>query len=142
MLAALATSPEITSYRNFNLCPHCILHGLDSLLSRLSEGVPMISRSDGQNYHLLLADQPMPYPAERQAPSTKQVSICFWYSHIDKGSTTLTSVVLLKSDHSEFGSFFRKVEHVADLLAERLLHHSELATMYNFDDCNLAESKY
>ncbi|HEY1482078.1 MAG TPA: hypothetical protein VGF19_05070, partial [Candidatus Acidoferrum sp.] len=51
-------------YRNFNLCPHCVLQGQQAILCRLCEGIPMISRSDGKLFHLLLADHPIPYPAE------------------------------------------------------------------------------
>ncbi len=142
MTALLATSPETTTYRNFNLCPHCIFHGLDSLLCRLCEGVPMISRSDGQNFHLLLADKPWPYPAERLAKKSKMVSVCFWYSHIGSGSTTLTTVVLLTRGDSEYASFFRKIEYVADLLAEQLLLHPPLSTLYKFDEHNLVEALF
>ena len=61
------SSPQLEpiTYRNFNLCPHCVFHGEQSLLCRLCEGIPMISRSDGKTFHLLLADYPARYPAER-----------------------------------------------------------------------------
>jgi hypothetical protein len=142
MLALLATSPQTTTYRNFNLCPHCIFQGRDSLLRRLCEGIPMISRSDGQSFHLLLADKPLPYPAERCAKKSKMVSICFWYSHIGSGSTTLTTVVLLTRGDSEYASFFRKIEHVADLLAAQLLERPQLPTLYKFDEHNLVEAMF
>ena len=45
-------SPELEpiTYRNFNVCPHCILHGKQSLLCRRCEGIPMISRSDEKHF--------------------------------------------------------------------------------------------
>ena len=70
--------PSQTEFRNFNVCPHCESNGEEALLSRLSEGIPMISRSDGKTFHLLLADRPLPYPAERGEQVTPTVSVCFW----------------------------------------------------------------
>jgi hypothetical protein len=64
---------EPITYRNFNVCPHCILHGKQSLLCRLCEGIPMISRSDGKTFHLLLADHPAQYPAERTPAIQKRL---------------------------------------------------------------------
>lgn len=61
----IAERPPVASapYRNFNLCPHCASTGHPALLGRLCECLPMISRSDGQTFHLLLADRPLPYPS-------------------------------------------------------------------------------
>jgi hypothetical protein len=106
MLAPVDTSVQADYFRNFNLCPHCNVQGRDSLLFRMREGMPMISRSDGRSFHLLLADQPSPYPAEIDSKMTKQVSICFWYSHIKGGSVTQTSVVVLSDDVSESSTLF------------------------------------
>ena len=58
---------EHVAHRNFNLCPHCIHHGEPGLLCRLCESMPMISRSDGKTFHVLLADRPLAYPQERQS---------------------------------------------------------------------------
>jgi hypothetical protein len=33
-------APPPVEYRNFNLCPHCELQGLDPVLLRLTEGIP------------------------------------------------------------------------------------------------------
>ncbi len=79
--AAYPQVPEI-AYRNFNLCPHRAFNGQQALLCRLCEGLPMISRSEGETFHLLLADQPLPYPIEVTAGTTRQVSLRFWYSHV------------------------------------------------------------
>lgn len=59
-------SVPLETFRNFNLCPHCQSRGEEGLLCRMCEGVPMISRSDGKHFHLFLADQPVPYPAEKR----------------------------------------------------------------------------
>jgi hypothetical protein len=48
----------------------------------------MISRSDGKTFHLLLADRPLPYPAERGEHPTQTVSVCFWYVYGADRDTT------------------------------------------------------
>jgi len=133
--------PEIT-YRNFNLCPHCVLHGQQAVLCRFCEGLPMISRSDGETFHLLLADRPLPYPIERAAGSTHQVSVCFWYSHIRQLKSTFSTVVILSESRTNHPAVFRRIEMVADLLAEELARHGRLADFYELfeDSSSLAAS--
>jgi hypothetical protein len=64
-------------YRNFNEYPHCALHGKQSLLCRLCEGIAMISRSDGKTFHLLLADYPARYPAATASGNTEK-NLCMF----------------------------------------------------------------
>ncbi len=125
---------EIT-YRNFNLCPHCVLLGQQALLARLCEGLPMISRSDGKTYHLLLADRPLPYPIELASGPAQKVSVCFWYSHVHQPKTTFSTIVILPDPRTCHPAVFRRIEMVADLLAEQLTRHGRLADFYElFDD--------
>lgn len=127
------------AYRNFNLCPHCASLGQQMLLGRLSEGLPMISRSDGQHFHLLLADRPLPYPLEKSAGPTKKVSVCFWYSHVRRPKCTLSCIVILSGTRTNHPSLYRKIESVADLLTEELLREGNLADVYEyFEDAAIA----
>jgi hypothetical protein len=142
MSTQVAPFTETTSYRNFNLCPHCDLQGQDSLLERLSEGVPMISRSDGWSFHLLLADEPQAYPAESDSADTNLVSVCFWYSHVNSGSATRTSIVLIPEGEYGYAAFFRRIEQVADLLAARLGKFAALETLYRLEGDRLEETSY
>jgi len=123
---------EHVTHRNFNLCPHCIHHGEPGLLSRLCESMPMISRSDGKTFHVLLADRPLAYPQERQSDAPDGVSVCFWYCHEDTGSTTHAVVVLLPQVHLDQQVLFRVIDSVADFLATELLHSHHLASLYRF----------
>ena len=107
------------------------------MLRRLREGIPMISRSDGKTFHLLLADRPVPYPAERKAGPSKLVSICFWYAHIAHGNQTSTSIVILPEARHRRGAFYRSVEVVADLLTATLRHTPRLSKIYDFSDGEL-----
>jgi len=123
---------EHVAHRNFNLCPHCIHRGEPGLLSRLCESMPMISRSDGQTFHVLLADRPLAYPQERHSDAPDCVSLCFWYCHIATGSTTHALVVILPQARLDQPVLFRVIDSVADLLAAELLRTNHLASLYQF----------
>jgi hypothetical protein len=95
----------------------------------------MISRSDGETFHLLLADRPLPYPIERTAGSTQQISVCFWYSHVRQPKLTFSTVVVLSDSRTLHPAVFRRIETVADLLAEELARHGSLGDFYElFED--------
>ncbi len=83
-----------TEYRNFNMCPHCEWWGVEPTLYRMSKSMPMISRSDGRNFHLLLADRPLPFPVEKDGPADR-VSLCFCYVYENDRSIAGSTVVLL-----------------------------------------------
>lgn len=121
--------PE-AGFRNFNLCPHCARNGRQALLCRLCEGLPMISRSDGHTFHVLLADRPLPYPIERETGPTRKLSVCFWYSHVHQPDCTFSTIVILAGSRANHPALFRKIELVADLLAEELGRSEKLAEVY------------
>jgi hypothetical protein len=123
-----------TSFRNFNLCPHCLFHKQPALLQRLCEGMPMISRSDGQSFHFLLADRPLPYPLERSSGLTKKTSISFWYTPLNDFARTLSTIVIMAGPPKNNASLFRKIETIADLLAQELLLRGRLAGLYELFD--------
>jgi hypothetical protein len=116
------SSPQLepVTYRNFNVCPHCTLHGKQSLLCRLCEGIPMIALSDGKTFHLLLADYPARYPAESASGNTEKTSVCFWYSHVSDPGSTCSTVVILRDSGLTYAGLFRLIETAADLLAKQL----------------------
>jgi hypothetical protein len=126
------TEGEEIAYRNFNLCPHCEAQGEPATLCRMRESLPMISRSDGETFHLVLADRPRPYPNERSAGTTHEVSVCFWYSHLNDADETHSTIVILPASDSNCPTLFRTIETVADLLAAELGRHRQLAEFYEF----------
>lgn len=105
-------------YRNFNLCFHCMTAGREPTLWRYCEGFPMISRSDGDTFHLVLADRPRPYPAERSVRNTFYHSLCFSYEHELFGGTR-ASIVLIEARKCGL-SLYRQIEDIADSLAAEL----------------------
>jgi len=134
--------PSQTEFRNFNVCPHCERNGEEALLSRLSEGTPMISRSDGRNFHLLLADRPLPYPMESGEGPTRMTSVCFWYAYGAGKSATKSTVVLFECCADPKERLFRQIEFVADVLAGELLRRRQLAVFYNLQGDSILELSY
>lgn len=134
--------PSQTEFRNFNVCPHCEWNGEEALLSRLSEGIPMISRSDGRNFHLLLADRPLPYPAERNEGRTLKASACFWYLYRAGRSATKSTVVLFECAFGGKANIYRQIEFIADVLAEELVRRQSLAVFYNMQGDRILELAY
>lgn len=134
--------PFKIEFRNFNLCPHCEQQGQDPLLQRLTEGIPMISRSDGKNFHLLLADRPLAYPAERAAGPAQRLSLCFWYSQASGTSVTKSSLVLIPADLKKDPKIFRVIEFIADLLTDKLLQQQAIGAFYDLQGITLREISY
>lgn len=101
----------------------------------------MISRSDGETFHLLLADKPRPHPEERGSLPGGSLSLCFWYSN-GKSRETKSAVVLLDGANSEGTSLFRRIEEVADLLAAKLAAGEPISTLYRLAWGELRELAY
>jgi hypothetical protein len=134
--------PSQTEFRNFNVCPHCESNGQEAFLSRLTEGMPMISRSDGRNFHLLLADRPRPYPAERVAGPTRTISVCFWHMYGKGMNTPKSTVVIFESLAGPRETLYRQIEFIAGVLADELLRRRELAVFYNLQGNTILELSY
>lgn len=90
----------------------------------------MISRSDGETFHLLLADRPRPHPIAVTAVTVRRISVCFWYSHIRQPQETLSTIVILSDSRTNHPAVYRRIEMVADLLAEELAREGRLANCY------------
>jgi hypothetical protein len=101
----------------------------------------MISRSDGKNFHLLLADRPLAYPAEREAGPAQKLSLCFWYSQTGAISTK-SSLVLVPADLRRDPKIFRVIEYIADLLTDKLLQQQTVGAFYDLQDNALREISY
>lgn len=68
----------------------------------------MISRSEGETSHLLLADRP--HPLERAARPTHKISACFWYAQVRQPKRTFSTMVLRAGSRTNHPSLFRKIE--------------------------------
>ncbi len=119
-------------WRNFHLCPHCLENGRQGVFERLNVTLPIISRSDGVSYHLVMGDKPISYPAENSAGQSDMKSVGFWYLH-EANPCTETVVVILRRPPQNELSLLRHIETVADRLAEKLQKKSKLPCLYEFD---------
>src|SRR5260221_10845576 len=90
----------------------------------------MISRSDGRHFHLLLADHPLPYPAELGGGPTQTVCVCFWYAYGGEKTAAKSAVVLFEPCGVRQEKMDRLIKFIADGLADELLRRRELAAFY------------
>jgi hypothetical protein len=125
--------------RNFGVCPHCQKKGGPFLLERLNDEGPMISRSDGESFHIVLGDRPISFPAEKSWKRTATMTAGFWYVSEPRadspgtGGFTETVVVILRKPPKRGEHLMRHLELVADTLAEKITLEGRLATFYEFD---------
>ncbi len=129
--------PSRLRWRNFNACPHCKENGRPYMLERLNERGPVISRSDGLSFHLILGDRPIEFPQERSAGRSDMKSVGFWYLHEKNGDSTETVVVILRRPPRGGVPLLHHLETVADKLYEKLSKSSRLSCLYEFDGQHL-----
>jgi hypothetical protein len=103
--------------------------------------MPMISRSDGRNFHLLLADRPLAYPMELGEDPRPLTSVCFWYVYGEEAATKST-VVLFEFCAGSREKIFRQIEFIADVLADELLRRRELGVFYHLQGNEILQLTY
>ncbi len=139
--SASALTPRRPRLRwvNLTMCPHCVANGRPCMLERRSEWGPMISRSDGLNFHLVLCERPIEYPSEpTTGKSEMMMSAGFWYVHEGNDGSTETVVVLLRRPPRGV-AWLRHLETVADKLYEKLCKLGRLPSLYEFDGRHLRQ---
>lgn len=92
----------------------------------------MISRSDGETFHLLLADSPRPFPAEMSF-GTSAISLCFMYEHFDTGDMTQVAMVFVVGEGGGPRLTYWQIEDIADFLAASLMKSSGLPSFQMLD---------
>lgn len=132
--------------RNFQSCPHCEKKGCNPFVERISDCAPIISRSDGETFHLILGDRPISYPAEKTSGKTEMVSAGFWYvkepgvkEHDDKGGVRAGTVVVVLRKRPGGIGLLRQLEIVADRLVEKINKTPFIETLYEFDGDRLSK---
>ena len=131
--------PSRGLFRNFQLCPHCERTGRYPIIERLNEAGPVVSRSDGETFHLVLGDRPISFPAEKSSGRTEMMTAGFWYvkeRNKESGempASTETVVVILRKPPAAGVPLMKHLERLADQLAEKLVKPEELATLYEFE---------
>jgi hypothetical protein len=120
-------------WENFNICPHCLANGRLILVEGPNEWGPIVSRSDGVNFHLVLGDRPVFYPAKLATGKKQMMSAGFWYVHEANGGSTEAVVVILRRPPRGGTPLLHHLEAVADKLFEKLKKSSRLPCIYAFD---------
>lgn len=118
-------------FRNFTNCPHCMFVGqAGPAISSSGPWAPVITRSDGANFHLIFGDGPIFYPPSRSLYVQEMVSLGFWYVHDAK---TAAVVVILRRPPSDNARLLHCVEQIADALAKELVRRHELPGLVEVD---------
>jgi hypothetical protein len=140
-LAKLKPAKEL--FRNFQSCPHCERKGCYPFIERINDVAPVISRSDGETFHLVLGDRPISYPAEKSSGKTEMVTAGFWYvkerDPEDKGEVFAGTVVVVLRKHPRGVEMLRQLETVADRLVEKIRKTPFVETFYEFDGDRLSK---
>lgn len=122
--------------QNFEYCFHSERTGRPSAAERLNEADPIISRSDGDSYHLVLSERTISFPAERSSVKSGRLIAVFWCvkdENDEAAQVTETVAVILRNPPKRGVALRCHVETVADRLAEKFGKTDALATLYEFD---------
>lgn len=118
-------------FNDFKVCPHCERKGRPSVVESLDKSGAVISRSDGESFHLVLGDRPIVF---RLSGKPATMTAGFWYISEREGADqafTRTVVVTMRTPVGGL-PLLNRLERVADLLAERLARAGQLETYYDF----------
>jgi len=133
--------PSRSLFRNFQSCPHCEKRGPHPFVERINDCATLISRSDGETFHLVLGDRPIAYPAEKSPRKTNMVIARFWYvkERNEKcGMLTGTVIIMLRKPPDGIG-LFKQLEIVADRLVDKINETPLIETFYEFDGDRLSK---
>lgn len=72
------------------------------------------------------------FPIECSTGPARQISVYFWYSHVERPTVTYSTIVILRGSDTNCPAIFRRIETVADLLAMELGRHGRLEDFYEF----------
>jgi hypothetical protein len=130
---------EPSTEKNFLICPHCNAHGLQRRIVRATEQTPLVSRSDGRNYHLFLQYGPGRRPSKKGSTTREEFITHFRYALESEHIANDPVVVVLKVARQNKGSLNDIIEEVADKLATHLEEGEKLAPFYNYQNERLSE---
>jgi hypothetical protein len=125
--------------KNFEICPHCQTKGLQGQMRRPGVAPPVINRSNGSSFHLVLIDFPAPAPAPSGGPASNRSFAEFKYV-VDASSDAVHTcrVILTRRGMDREGSV-AQLERIADDLAVLLDGNSKPAKQYQFDGTTMPE---
>jgi len=125
-------------FRNFHCCPHCEKNGRNPFVDWMNDSAPVISRSDGETFHLVLGDRPIEYPHEKSSGKSEMVTAGFWYvKDIDCKTEFAGTVVVMLRKRADKTELLHQLEIVADRLVEKI-NKTDVETFYEFDGDRLS----
>lgn len=129
-------------FKNFDTCPHCRAKGKPAKLGRLRVDTPVISRSDGSQFHLALFDGPNPFYPISSSLRTGILMGDFRYVHDQRSGAVAPSTVIFTNPGTNEAAALRQLEYAADQLARILVKHNYgLCRHYNFDGTKLKSTE-
>ena len=79
--------------KDFETCPHCVAANKAGNIVRMETRTPLISRSDGDTYHLYLFSGPDPWHAKSGGIAAGRAASSYFYTSeqlgIDRGAVTV-----------------------------------------------------
>jgi len=124
---------------NFETCPHCKAKGYSGIMMRLYSHTPLITRSDGKNYHLLLFDGPSIWYAKSGGPTAGRAVAGFYYASDKQGIEHAQIMVILRTVGLQKPEVVRAIEESANLLAQVLGSGQRPEQAYLFDAGHLSK---
>ncbi len=124
---------------NFETCPHCKAKGNSGIMVRLKEHTPLITRSDGKNYHLLLFDGPSTWYARNGSPIAGRAVAEFHYAADKLGISHAQVAVILRTVDLHTPEVVKAIEESANLLAGMLQSGLLPEQAYLFDAGRLSK---
>ena len=73
-----------------------------------------------------------PLPSGTECQPKQQDFRLFWYTHVRRPNRTFSSIVILEGCQTNSPSISRKIELIADLLANTLTREGRLVDVYEF----------
>lgn len=124
---------------NFEICPHCKAKGNSGIMMRLYEHTPLITRSDGKNYHLLLFDGPSIWYGRNGTPIAGRAVAGFYYASDKLRIDHAQIVVILRTVGLKRPEVVAAIEESATLLAKILESSQRPEQAYLFDAGQLSK---
>ncbi len=106
------------------------------MLRRVQESTPLVSRSDGETFHLYLQNGPLPQLAAGGAPTGNMLAYFRYASDANRSNRDTVALLLSAADKTP-PAVLRELEAAADVLAARLAASASLAYAYSFIDGQL-----
>jgi DNA processing protein len=134
-----SSGPEKEGLKNFLVCPHCRQQGREGSWVRIQQDMPILSRSDGRHFHLLLVAGPFPQRGGSGGIVAGRAIAQFSYALDAQSLQRETVDVVLQVLDTRRERLMHAMEDAADKLASVLQKQEPLKPQYLYSDRELLE---